>query len=59
MNATFTEQTKAVMQYSREEAARLGHSYIGTEHLLLGILKQGQGAATEVLTRLGVNLGAL
>jgi ATP-dependent Clp protease ATP-binding subunit ClpA len=56
MNPTFTDQVKAVMQYSREEAARLGHDYIGTEHLLLGIIKDGQGEAVRFLTRLGLNL---
>lgn len=59
MNPAFTDQTKAVVEYSRQEALRLGHDYIGTEHLLLGILKDGQGAATQALTDLGINLGSL
>jgi ATP-dependent Clp protease ATP-binding subunit ClpC len=59
MNPTFTDQVKAVMQYSREEAARLGHDYIGTEHLLLGIIKDGQGKAVKILTCLGLNLNQI
>ena len=59
MITTFTEQVKAVMQYSREEAGRIGHDYIGTEHLLLGIIKDGQGEAVKMLTRLGLNLDQL
>jgi len=44
------------MQYAREESARLGHNYIGTEHLLMGIIKEGKGKAVTVLTNLGLNL---
>jgi ATP-dependent Clp protease ATP-binding subunit ClpC len=44
------------MQYAREESARLGHNYIGTEHLLLGIIKEGKGKAVATLTNLGLNL---
>jgi len=52
----FTDQVKAVMQFSREESARLGHNYIGTEHLLLGVIKEGQGKAIEVLTNRGLGI---
>ena len=48
-----------VIQFSREEALRLGHNYIGAEHLLLGIIRQGDGLAIEVLTNLGVELDEL
>ena len=41
-NSMFSDQVKQVMQLAREEAARLGHNYIGTEHLLLGIIRGGQ-----------------
>ncbi|MEC8993798.1 MAG: ATP-dependent Clp protease ATP-binding subunit [Candidatus Latescibacterota bacterium] len=56
MNNMFTDCVKRVMQYAREESARLGHNYIGTEHLLLGIIKEGKGKAVTVLTNLGLNL---
>ena len=56
MNNMFTDGVKRVMQYAREESARLGHNYIGTEHLLLGIIKEGKGKAVNVLTNLGLNL---
>jgi len=56
MNNMFTDSVKRVMQYAREESARLGHNYIGTEHLLLGIIKEGKGKAVNVLTNLGLNL---
>tara|TARA_Y100000588_G_scaffold154290_1_gene168393 strand:- start:2691 stop:5147 length:2457 start_codon:yes stop_codon:yes gene_type:complete len=52
----FTDGVKRVMQLAREESARLGHNYIGTEHLLLGIIKDGKGKAVAVLTNLGLNL---
>ena len=56
MNNMFTDGVKRVMQLAREESARLGHNYIGTEHLLLGIIKDGKGKAVTVLTNLGLNL---
>ena len=56
MNNMFTDGVKRVMQFAREESARLGHNYIGTEHLLLGIIKEGKGKAVTVLTNLGLNL---
>ena len=49
MNNMFSDRVKRVMQLAREEAARLGHNYIGTEHLLLGILREGKGTAVTVL----------
>ena len=60
MNNMFTDGVKRVMQYAREESARLGHNYIGTEHLLLGIIKEGKGKAVTVLQEaLEVALDAL
>jgi len=56
MNNMFTDGVKRVMQLAREESARLGHNYIGTEHLLLGIIKDGQGKAITVLANLGLSL---
>jgi len=56
MNNMFTDGVKRVMQLAREESARLGHNYIGTEHLLLGIIKDGKGKAVAVLTNLGLSL---
>ncbi len=49
INGMYSERFKKVLQYAREEAARLGHSYIGTEHLLLGIIREGSGNAVEVM----------
>jgi len=59
MNNMFTDRVKKVLQYSREESARLGHDYIGTEHLLLGLVKEGQGVAVAVLSNMGIQLEAL
>ncbi len=56
MNNMFTENVKQVMKLAREESARLGHNYIGTEHFLLGIIKDGKGKAVAVLTNLGLSL---
>ena len=59
MNHMFTDRVKKVLQYAREESSRLGHDYIGTEHLLLGLVKEGQGVAVAVLANLGIQLEAL
>jgi len=57
MNAyAFTDRVRIVLQLAREEAARLNHEYVGTEHLLLGLLSEGKGLAVTVLTNLGVDL---
>src|SRR5947209_9376813 len=52
----FTERARKVMQLAQEEAQRLHHNYIGTEHLLLGLLREGEGVAGNVLTHMGVDL---
>ncbi|MBL7184169.1 MAG: ATP-dependent Clp protease ATP-binding subunit [Anaerolineae bacterium] len=51
-----TPRTKQVIELAFDEARRLGHHYIGTEHLLLGLVRQGDGVAVDVLKRLGVSL---
>ena len=52
----FTPQAKRVLELSIEEARRLGHNYIGTEHLLLGLVKEGQSIAAKILESLGAKL---
>ena len=49
-----TPRTKQVIEYAVDEARKLGHSYIGTEHLLLGLIRQGDGVAIDVLRQLGL-----
>jgi ATP-dependent Clp protease ATP-binding subunit ClpC len=49
----FTPRAKKVLELSLREALQLGHNYIGTEHLLLGLLREGEGVATQILVRLG------
>lgn len=59
MEANYSNRVKDVISYSREEAVRLGHDYIGTEHLLLGLIREGEGLAIKVLENLGVDLKKL
>jgi len=59
MEAKFSNRVKEVISLSREEALRLGHDYIGTEHLLLGMIREGEGVAVGVLKKLGVPLEEL
>jgi ATP-dependent Clp protease ATP-binding subunit ClpC len=56
MEAKFSQRVKDVLAYSREEALRLGNEYIGVEHLLLGIIREGEGMAIQILKYLGVDL---
>ncbi|MEN8248550.1 MAG: ATP-dependent Clp protease ATP-binding subunit [Bacteroidota bacterium] len=56
MEAKFSNRVKEVISLSREEALRLGHEYIGTEHLLLGMIREGEGVAIEVLKKLGISM---
>ena len=56
MEAKFSPRVKDVITYSREEALRLSHDYIGTEHLLLGLIREGEGMAIKFLKSLNVNL---
>ncbi|MCH6200841.1 ATP-dependent Clp protease ATP-binding subunit [Aquiflexum sp. LQ15W] len=59
MEAKFSNRVKEVISLSREEALRLGHDYIGTEHLLLGMIREGEGVAVSILKKLGVPLDDL
>ncbi|MGH7142883.1 MAG: ATP-dependent Clp protease ATP-binding subunit [Planctomycetota bacterium] len=52
----FTDRARKVMSYARQEAERFNHDYIGTEHILLGLVKEGNGVASTVLENLGVDL---
>ena len=52
----FTPRAKKVLELSLREALQLGHNYIGTEHILLGLLREGEGVAAQVLVRLGADL---
>ncbi|MEX6627256.1 ATP-dependent Clp protease ATP-binding subunit [Tenacibaculum salmonis] len=56
MEDNFSPQVKDVITFSKEEALRLGHDFIGTEHLLLGLIKKGDGKAIEILTTFDVDL---
>ena len=55
----FTPRAKRVLELSWDEARQLGHNYIGTEHLLLGLIREGEGVAAKVLESLGVDLSKL
>jgi ATP-dependent Clp protease ATP-binding subunit ClpA len=55
----FTPRAKKVLELSLREALQLGHNYIGTEHILLGLIREGEGVAAQVLVRLGADLSAV
>ncbi len=55
----FTDRVRKVLQMAREEAARLQHEYVGTEHILLGLLHEGEGVAAAALTNLNVDFEAV
>lgn len=59
MEAKFSPQVKDVISFSREEALRLGHDYIGAEHLLLGLIREGDGMAIKILKSIGVDTATL
>jgi len=59
MEAKFSPRVKDVISYSREEALRLGHDFIGVEHLLLGIIREGEGTAIQIMKTLGIDLKEL
>ena len=59
MDDNFSPRVKDVIAYSKEEALRLGHDYIGTEHLMLGLLRDGSGKAIEILQTLSIDLSHL
>lgn len=54
----FSPRVKDVISYSKEEAIRLGHDYIGTEHLMLGLIREGEGSAIKILEDLGVDVAS-
>ncbi|GAB5557515.1 MAG: ATP-dependent Clp protease ATP-binding subunit [Schleiferiaceae bacterium] len=56
MDENFSPRVRDVISFSKEEALRLGHDYIGTEHLMLGLIREGEGSAIQILTELGVEL---
>jgi ATP-dependent Clp protease ATP-binding subunit ClpC len=55
----FTDRARRVVVLAQEEARMLNHDYIGTEHILLGLLREGEGVAAKALTSLGISLGAV
>jgi ATP-dependent Clp protease ATP-binding subunit ClpC len=59
MDNNFSSQVKEIIAYSREEALRLGNDFIGTEHLLLGLIREGDNTAIKVLKHMNVNLSEL
>ncbi|HUV30645.1 MAG TPA: ATP-dependent Clp protease ATP-binding subunit [Acidobacteriota bacterium] len=56
MNEMFTEAARKAIEYARDEASRLRHDYIGTEHLLLGLIRLGEGHAVEIIANLGLDI---
>ena len=59
MDDNFSPRVKDVIAYSKEEALRLGHDFIGTEHLMLGLLRDGNGKAIDILSALEIDLNHL
>jgi ATP-dependent Clp protease ATP-binding subunit ClpC len=55
----FTPRAKKVLEFSLREALQLGHNYIGTEHFLLGMVREGEGVAAQMLARFGLTIGQL
>jgi len=55
----FTDRARRVVKLAEEEARRLGHNYIGTEHILLGLIREGEGVAAKALESLGISLDAV
>lgn len=56
MKENFSKRVQKIMKYAKEEAIQLGHSYVGSEHLLLGILREGSGRAVQLLEQLGCDM---
>ena len=52
----FSDRARKVLSLAQEEAQRFNHNYIGTEHILLGLVREGEGVAARVLSNLGVDL---
>ena len=56
MDDNFSPRVKDVITFSKEEALRLGHDFIGTEHLILGLIRNGEGNAIDILNFIGIDL---
>lgn len=56
LNIAYTPRAKKVIELSMDEARKLGHTYVGTEHILLGLIREGEGVAARVLNNLGISL---
>ena len=56
MNEMFSELARKAIEFARDEAARLRHDYIGTEHLLLGLIRLGEGMAIDIIVNIGLDL---
>ncbi len=56
MSVSYTPRAKKVIELSMDEARKLGHTYVGTEHILLGLIREGEGVAARVLNNLGISL---
>ena len=59
MDDNFPPRVKDVITFSKEEALRLGHDFIGTEHLILGLIRNGEGKAIDILNFIGIDLNEL
>ncbi|MGH7503337.1 MAG: Clp protease N-terminal domain-containing protein [Longimicrobiales bacterium] len=59
MNYSFTDRTRKVLAMAREEAIRMKHDYVGTEHILLGLIREGEGVGVTALRKAGVDVGTL
>ena len=59
MNEDFTNNVQLVLKFAKEEAIRLGHSYVGSEHLVLGLIKNKNGNAINLLEEIGCNINEL
>ena len=59
MNEMFSELARKAIEFARDEAARLRHDYIGTEHLLLGLIRLGEGMAVDIISNIGLDLNEL
>jgi ATP-dependent Clp protease ATP-binding subunit ClpC len=55
----FTDRAKKVMNLARQEAQRFNHEYLGTEHILLGLVQEGSGVAANVLKNMGIDLSKI
>ena len=59
MFGRFSERSQKVLVYAQEEAREFKHGYVGTEHILLGVLREGDGISSKVLNSMGISLEAV